>query len=98
MPIITKELALRIVKKLKAKMHTRPDRPHDLACVFEGGKLIAQFGIRRGSNKEQGHDHIPDQLFVRPREAKLLGQCPLSREAWVKILTEKGMTGQGANL
>ena len=97
MPIITKELALRIVKKLKAKMHTRPDRPHDLACVFEGGKLIAQFGIRRGSNKEQGHDHIPDQLFVRPRDAKLLGQCPLSREAWVKILTEKGMTGQGPN-
>jgi len=96
MPIITKELALRIVKKLNAKMHPRPDRPHDLACVYEGGKLIAQFGIRRGSNKEQGHDHIPDQLFVRPREAKLLGQCPLSRKEWVSILAKKGMVEQDA--
>lgn len=91
MAIITKELALRIVKKLKAKMHPRPDRPHDLACVFEDGKLIAQFGIRRGSSKELGHDHIPDQIFVRPREARLLGQCPLSREEWITLIREKGL-------
>jgi len=91
MAIITKELALRIVKKLKAEIRTRPNRPHDLACVFEGGILIAAFGIRHGSNKNLGHDHIPDDLHVHPWEAKLLGQCPLSRDEWLTILTKKGL-------
>ena len=91
MAIITKELALRIVKKLKAKIQPRPGHPHDLACVFEGDILVATFGIRHGSNKNLGHDHIPDNLHVRPREAKLLGQCPLSRDEWVAILVKKGL-------
>lgn len=91
MAIITKELALRIVKKLKAKIHPCPNRPHDLACVFEGDKLVATFGLRHGSSKNLGHDHIPDDLHVRPREARLLGQCPLSRDEWVAILAKKGL-------
>lgn len=91
MPVITKELALRIVKKLKAKIHPHPNRPHDLACVFEGDKLVATFGLRRGSNKNLGHDHIPDSIHVRPREARLLGQCPLSRDEWIAILSKKGL-------
>jgi hypothetical protein len=91
MPIITKELALRIVKKLGAQINERPNRPHDLASVFEGDKLVATFGIRHGSNKDQGHDHIPDKLYIRPREARLLGQCPLSRAEWVNIVTKKGL-------
>lgn len=61
MPVITKELALRIVKKLNAKAQQRSNRPHDLACVLEGDKLLVQFGIWRGSNKNLGHDHIPGQ-------------------------------------
>jgi hypothetical protein len=91
MAIITKELALRIVKKLKAEIRPRPNRPHDLACVFEGDKLVAHFGLRRGSSKNLSHDHIPDDLHVRPREARLLGQCPLSRDEWVAILAKKGL-------
>ena len=90
MAIITKELALRIVRKLKAKIQPRPSRPHDLACVFEGDKLVATFGLRHGSNKNLGHDHIPDDLHIRPRDAKLLGQCPLSRDEWMGILAKKG--------
>lgn len=90
MVIITKELAEKIVKKLKAKILKRGNRPHDLAQVFHKGRLIASFGVRRGSKKNLGHDHIPDQIYVSTREAKLLGQCPLSRDEWINILTEKG--------
>lgn len=89
MAIITKELANKIVRKLKAKVVKRK-RPHDIALVYNEGKMVAQFGVRRGSNKELGHDHIPEQIFLRPREARLLAQCPMSREDWVKIITEKG--------
>lgn len=87
---ITKELAVKIAKKLKASIIERNNRPHDIAQVYHEGKLIAMFGIRRGSNKNLGHDHIPSQIFVRAKEAKLLGQCPLSREEWIEILKEKG--------
>ncbi len=89
MAVITKELAGQIAKKLKAKI-IKGSRRHDFAQVFHGGKLVASFGIRRGSKKNLGHDHIPDQIYVSTREAKLLGQCPLSRDEWINILTEKG--------
>lgn len=87
---ITKELAEKIAKKLEAKVNERKNRAHDLAQVFYKGKLVASFGLRRGSKKNLGHDHIPSQIFVRASEAKLLGQCPLSKEQWISILREKG--------
>ena len=87
---ITKELALKIVKKLDAQT-VKSTKAHDLVVVSHQGKFITSFGIRRGSNKNLGHDHIPHQIFVSPRDAKLLGQCPLSREQWLKIIVEKGM-------
>lgn len=89
MAIITKQLAMEIVRKLKAKVVKRKG-PHDIALVEHEGKIVADFGIRRGSNKELGHDHIPEQIFLRPSKARLLAQCPMSREDWVKIITEKG--------
>ncbi len=85
---ITKELALQIARKLKAQI-VRRKGPHDIALVHHNGRLVAHFGIRRGYRKDSGHDHIPQQIFLRPREARLLGQCPLSREGWIKILSEK---------
>jgi len=90
MAIITKELALEIVKKLKAKVVKRA-KAHDIALIEHEGRIIAQFGIRRGSKKDLGHDHIPEQIFLRPKQAKELGQCPLSGEDWIRIITEKGM-------
>jgi hypothetical protein len=59
--------------------------------VYEKDKVVATFGLRRGSSKNLGHDHIPEALYIRPREAKLLGQCPLSRDEWVAILAKKGL-------
>ncbi len=85
---ITKELAIQIAKKLKVKMVSR--KAHDIAVVEHKGRMIAQFGIRRGSRKDMGHDHIPSQIYVSARDARLLGECPLSRSDWIKIVTEKG--------
>ena len=90
MAIITKDLALKIAKKLKAEV-VKGGRAHDIAIVEHGGKMVAQFGIRRGSKGDSGHDHIPSQIFVGPRDARLLGQCPLSREDWIEIISDKGM-------
>ncbi len=89
MAIITKQLALEIAKKLKAEI-VKQTKGHDIAVVYHEGKLIANFGIRRGSSRDLGHDHVPPQIFLGPKDARLLGQCPLSREDWLKIVKEKG--------
>ncbi len=91
MTVITKELALAIAKKLKANVIKRKKGNHDIAQIFHNDKLVTSFGIRRGSRKNLGHDHIPEQLFLRTRDTKLLGQCDLSREDWIKIVKEKNM-------
>lgn len=88
--IITKELALKIAKKLKADI-TRGVGAHDLAEVWHDGILVASFGIRRGSEKDQGHDHVPEEIFVNAHFSKQLGQCPKSREQWIEALTKKGL-------
>jgi len=89
--VITKQLAVQIAAKLGAVLQSgKKQRPHDLYRVDEKGLLIATFGIRRGSNKEAGHDHIPRQLFISPRDARDLGQCPMSREQYIQKLKQQG--------
>ncbi len=89
--IITKELAERIATKLQAVCEAKKNRPHDLYRVYHEGRLIAHFGIRRSSRKDQGHDHVPGQIRVSPNQAKLLGQCPMSWEDWVEEMKRKGV-------
>ena len=89
--IITKELAEAIARKLGAACHSKKNRPHDLYVVYHAGRRIAQFGVRRSSRKDQGHDHIPGEIFVSPSQARLLGQCPMTRDEWVQALTRKGV-------
>ena len=91
MAVISKQLASRIAKKLRATVRKRSGKAHDLALVYHEGKLIATFGIRRGSRKNLGRDHVPRQLHLRASQARLLGQCPLQREDWIAILAEKGL-------
>jgi hypothetical protein len=98
MTIITKELALKIVQKLGARLESGSGRDHDFALVYHRGKMVAKFGIRRGSKKDLGHDHIPGQLHIRMGQARLLAQCPLSRDDWIAILAEKGLVGDGPNM
>ena len=86
--IITKQHAERIAKKLKATYHE--SRAHKIAEIFHGGVLIASFGIRHGSEKDQGHDHVQDDLHVNGHQAKLLAACPLTLEEWIQIMRDKG--------
>jgi len=88
---ITRELADKIASKLKARINTTVSKAHDIAQVYEGDVLVASFGIRRGSQKDQGHDHIPGQIFVNAHFAKLLGQCPKSRAQWIAEMRTKGL-------
>ena len=89
MPPINKTHALAIAKKLKARVDTSK-KAHDLALIYHNGSLIASFGIRRGSNHNQGHGHIPKDLHLSPRQTLLLAQCPLKVEQWHDILREGG--------
>lgn len=91
MAIITKELALKIAKKLQAEVKVRKGSPHDMATIYHEGRLIALFGIRRGSRKDLGHDHVPRNIYLSPHNARLLGQCPLSREEWLQQLVDRGL-------
>ena len=87
--IITKELAEKIAKKLGATLVK--SRAHTIAQVFHEGTLIVSFGIRHGSEKDQGHDHIPADIHIGPGKTKRLGQCPMSRDEWIECLREKGL-------
>lgn len=89
--IITKELALRIVSKLKATRIRTRNSAHDEYAVEHDGLLIAILSIRRGSDKDLGHDYIPRELFLSSGQAKRLAQCPLSREGYLAILREKNL-------
>ena len=94
MRIVTKELALKIVKKLEAQVFSRDKKAHDIAMVFHNGQCIAQFGLRRGSEKDLGHDHVSRDLHLGPHKARLLAQCPLTRDQWIEIMREKRLLSE----
>lgn len=89
--VITKELAEKIVKKLKAIRINSRAKAHDLYEFRHGGLLVATISIRRGSEKDKGHDFIPDEIHLGPNQAKNLANCPLSLDAYIQILREKGV-------
>jgi hypothetical protein len=65
--MITKDHAAKIAAKLHAAI--RPGGSHDIAIIEFEGKRIAQFGIRRGSRRDAGHDRIPASIYVTTRSA-----------------------------
>jgi hypothetical protein len=87
--MLTKEHAQKIAKKLKAV--TEPRSAHDMVEVWYEGKLIATFGIRRGSRKDQGHDHIPGKLHLNARDCLSLAQCTMSYDQWIQRMKDKGL-------
>ena len=86
---VTRQHADKIAKKLMATL--RDSGPHTLAVVYVNGIRVTQFGIRRGSNKDAGHDHIPADLGLSARNARLLGECPYSRDAWIAEMRRQGL-------
>jgi hypothetical protein len=87
--MITKDHAAKIAAKLHATF--RQGGNHDIAIIEYEGQRIAQFGIRRGSRRDAGHDHIPASIYVSVRSALDLARCPMSYEQWIDVLREKGL-------
>ncbi len=87
--MLTKDDATAIAKKLGAEMRT--GRKHDIAAIKVNGKTIAEFGIRRGSRRDQSHNYVPGQIHVSPRQATDLAHCPMSFEEWVALMQVKGL-------
>jgi hypothetical protein len=87
--MLNKDDAQKIAKKLKARIHA--GSAHDIAVIEHQGKHIADFGIRRGSRRDQGHGHIPADIHLNLREALSLAQCTLSREQWIQRMKDKGL-------
>ena len=87
--IITKELALKIVKKLRATEIKSSSKAHDLYVVEEDGIDVAIISIRRGSEKDLGHDYLKNDLHISPRQAKDLAQCPWSRDDYIECMRDK---------
>jgi hypothetical protein len=81
---ITKEMAIKIVKKLEAAKRAGPNLAHDLYDVYHNDILIASFGVRRSSDRDIGHDHIPHAIGVGTGFAKGLAQCPNSRDDYLR--------------
>ena len=88
--MLTKDDALAIAKKLKGDVQTGR-KAHDYCCVKHDGKFVCRFGIRRGSSRDAGHDHIPNELHVSPRIAKGLAICTVSRDEWIHRMQEKNL-------
>ena len=93
--IITKERALRIADKLGAKLY-KGRQSHLHADIYHEDKLIARFSIRHSSNREIGHDFISKDLHVGPHDARLLAECPLTRDGWIEILRGKGIVPEAS--
>jgi hypothetical protein len=87
--MITKDHAVKIAAKLHATF--RPGGNHDIDIIEHEGKRIAQFGIRRGSRRDAGHDHVPASIYVSARSALDLARCPMSYEQWIEVLREKDL-------
>jgi len=86
---INKELAVKIIKKLKATQ-TDSGAHNDYEVLDFRGNVVAITSLRHGSAKELGHDHMPDDLHIGAGKAKLLGQCPLTRLQYINILQQQG--------
>jgi nicotinic acid phosphoribosyltransferase len=83
--VLTQTDAEAIAKKLRC---TYEEKAHRCAEVFEAGRLIARFGIRRAS-KGKSHSHIPRELHITQSQCWDLRRCPLSREDYLNLLREK---------
>lgn len=86
--MIDKQDAVNIANKLAAER--RQGRKHEQILVMYRTRLVAQFGIRRGSGNPS-HSYVPRQLHISQAQAHQLADCPLSAEAYFQILAEKGL-------
>ncbi len=80
--------------KIAAKLGCTPvaGGKHEVVRVVVDGRLVAHFGIRRGSG-DQGHEFIPKQLYLKRKSCWELHDCTMSREQYIAELRGKGLLG-----
>ena len=83
---LTQKHAHAIVKKLEGEIIST--KRHDQAIIRNHGHVVARYGIRRAS-KEVGHDYIPEQLGISPRQTLELATCTLYKEGYFKLSREQ---------
>jgi hypothetical protein len=88
---ITKEIAVKIKEKLCDIDLTKPKSPHDVFGIRFEGKIVGVVSIRRGSEKDKGHDYIPKDINVSPGFAKQIGICNKNLDDYLQCLREKGL-------
>ncbi len=88
--IITRAHADMLVGKLHAEIRSGR-KAHDLAVVYHDNVRVASFGIRRGSSKSSGHDHIPHLLHLSPHNCLLLAICDMTVDEWIERLRGLGL-------
>jgi hypothetical protein len=94
--VINRQHADKIARKLEAteESGSKPSggaREHISFVVSHNGVEIAWFGVRRGSNKEQPHGHIPRDLNLSPNQCRRLADCTIDREGYIEIMRQKGL-------
>jgi hypothetical protein len=87
--MVTKDHAEKIASKLKGRK--RAGGKHEIVVIEYDGKVIAQFGIRHGSRKDQGHDFVPGRLHLNVRDTLSLAECTFSYDAWIQRMKDKGV-------
>jgi hypothetical protein len=97
--VITRQHADQIARKLEAREEAGRKksggaREHISFVVSHEGVEIAWFGVRRGSNKEQPHGHIPKDLSLSTHQCRRLADCTIDREGYIEILRQKGLLPQ----
>jgi hypothetical protein len=88
--MLTKDDAYAIAKKLGAQESREKNSPHIIQLIYQHNKLIAHFGIRHGSNRNAGHDHIPKNLHVSMHFCFELAHCTKYLNDWLLEMTRRG--------
>jgi hypothetical protein len=98
MPTITRDHAERIRDKLSETpedhesltVERKKGRRHDIYTFSYRGQSIGRFGIRHGSNRNEGHNFVPRQLHLSQREGYDFAQCDISLDEYIDLLQEQG--------
>jgi hypothetical protein len=88
--MLTKDHARAIATKLGAHERGKKGSAHDIQKIYHEGKLIAHFGIRHGSKRNAGHDHIPKSLHVSPHFCMELATCTKYLNDWLLEVEKHG--------
>jgi hypothetical protein len=91
MTILTKDHAVLICKKLGAVDESAKGAAHNRHCVYHGKVLLGHIGIRHGSNRNQSHNHIPNDLNITPRFAWEIATCMKYLEDYLACMRDKDM-------